>query len=609
MRSAPVPDNSRPDRGRIPRWCAAALVVVATATAGTGAASAAPYLIDEGFDSTAFPPAGWTTSNRSVPLGETGWQHGSVERLFIEQAGSDWSVAMATSDAVATSTGTIDAWLVSPAATVQPGDGWSFYARTGANSRWPDRVELRVSDSAACDAGTPADGGSFGTVLTVVNPDLEVNGFPGGWTRFHGTVPAGISGSRCFALRYHVTPGTGSTINGYGIAVDTVDFRSAPETTVEQAPPARFGPDGAELVVRGDSPGTVEGFECSLDGETFRFCSSDGVFTFDDSAPEGHHQIHVRAVDETELVDPTPVTVSFTVDRTAPEVAITDGPSGTVTSRGATFAYASAADDVAAWRCRLTAGSAGTGAFAPCPTTGTSYQDLADGTYTFEVQAIDTVGNVSTAAARSFTVAGPAAPGDGTPDPGGNPGQDGNPGQGGNPDPGGNPGQGGNPDPGGTPGPGTGGAVPDHGGSPNPGGTPGPGTSRGPSIDGPAPDAASFALRGVRLTRSAFRPWTSGPPVSFARRPRTVGPRGTVLQWTQSRDANVTLTFSARRGSRWVALRGTVARRGRAGTTRALLRGRVGGRTLAPGRYRVTVTARAADGTTRRSAVDFRITR
>ena len=87
---------------------------------------------------------------------------------------------------------------------------------------------------------------------------------------------------------------------------------------------------------------------------------------------------------------------------TPPETTIDSGPSGTTADNDPSFTFGSEAG--ASFECRLDGPGAATGAFASC-TSPKHYTDLADGDYTFQVQASDPVHNVDpTPASRSFTI-------------------------------------------------------------------------------------------------------------------------------------------------------------------------------------------------------------
>jgi alpha-tubulin suppressor-like RCC1 family protein len=95
------------------------------------------------------------------------------------------------------------------------------------------------------------------------------------------------------------------------------------------------------------------------------------------------------------------------VDKTAPDVSITSGPSGTVTSTAATFAFTAsdALSGVAGAQCSLDGA-----AFAPC-TSPANYVGLGLGSHTLTVRAIDIAGNVNAVGTtRTWTVADSTAP-------------------------------------------------------------------------------------------------------------------------------------------------------------------------------------------------------
>jgi Ca2+-binding RTX toxin-like protein len=130
-----------------------------------------------------------------------------------------------------------------------------------------------------------------------------------------------------------------------------------------------------------------------------------------------------------------------------------------------------------------------------------------------------------------------------------------------------------------------------------------PGAPSNPKLPGtPAADAIAPSLSRVDLSRAAFR---------AARRGAALATRsaGTAVRFTLSEPAAV--TFRIRRvgpGGRTVRLRGRIVAGGDAGANRVVLRGRLRGRTLRPGRYRLV--ARAVDAAGNRSSarrVAFRI--
>lgn len=159
------------------------------------------------------------------------------------------------------------------------------------------------------------------------------------------------------------------------------------------------------------------------------------------------------------------------------------------------------------------------------------------------------------------------------------------------------------------------------------------------SAQGPCPpgqeDRTSPALTGLALSPSIFRAAARGPSLSQARgaqRPRPVRPIGTRLRWRLSETATVTFRVqraakgrrvggrcvrqtrrnrARRRCTRYVTLRGSFSHTGGAGANSARFSGRLRGRKLRPGRYRLLAEARDPAGNrTRRPATRrFRIVR
>jgi Polysaccharide lyase/Bacterial Ig domain len=85
-------------------------------------------------------------------------------------------------------------------------------------------------------------------------------------------------------------------------------------------------------------------------------------------------------------------------DTTAPQTAITAGPSGTITTSSASFSFGSS-ETGSSFQCSLDGGP-----WASC-SSPKAYGGLADGPHTFQVRATDAVGNTdATPASRTFTV-------------------------------------------------------------------------------------------------------------------------------------------------------------------------------------------------------------
>jgi hypothetical protein len=172
----------------------------------------------------------------------------------------------------------------------------------------------------------------------------------------------------------------------------TVDA-TPPETTVTGGPPAgsTTGP-GVSFTFSSEAGAT---FECRLHTGTFSPCTSPQSLT---GLTTGVYTFSVRAIDAVGNVDSTPATRSWTVDATPPDTSILSGPTGVISATSVTFTFSST-ETGSTFQCRLN-----TGSFVSCSSPYT-ITGLTDGAQTFEVRAIDGVGNVDpTPATRSWTV-------------------------------------------------------------------------------------------------------------------------------------------------------------------------------------------------------------
>jgi hypothetical protein len=192
--------------------------------------------LTEGFDDvSALPGSGWAVSNNSVPLGLTDWFQGNAD-LFGSQSGAPDSYLGANYNNT-TGAGTISNWLLTPVLTLDNGAAISFYTCTPIGSIDPDRLELRLSAfGASTDVGSTATSvGDFALLLTTINPNLEIGGYPDAWTRFDSSI-SGLGGpvSGRLALRYFVTDGGPYGYNSNYIGIDTFSFASAPPPPVPE---------------------------------------------------------------------------------------------------------------------------------------------------------------------------------------------------------------------------------------------------------------------------------------------------------------------------------------------------------------------------------------
>lgn len=119
-----------------------------------------------------------------------------------------------------------------------------------------------------------------------------------------------------------------------------------------------------------------------------------------DAIAEGVHAVTATA-QRGALTSPASAALTLTIDRTAPIVLITDGPSGSVGQADASFSFTGG--DAATVECALDGA-----AYAAC-TSPASYTGLGAGSHDFRVRGADLAGNAAEAT-RSWTVVGPDAP-------------------------------------------------------------------------------------------------------------------------------------------------------------------------------------------------------
>jgi hypothetical protein len=191
------------------------------------AAQAATILTENFDDTSTLPQKGWAAINNSAPLGSTDWFQGNPG-VFTAFNGAPDSYA-AANFLNAAAGGNISNWGMTP---VLPLDGvvdLSFYTRTETGAPYADRLEVRLStNGASTDVGlNDTSVGDFSTLLLVINPALNIGGYPEDWTQFNVSssgLPSGTTGR--FGFRYFV-PDT--SINGDYIGLDSVQVDAVPE--------------------------------------------------------------------------------------------------------------------------------------------------------------------------------------------------------------------------------------------------------------------------------------------------------------------------------------------------------------------------------------------
>ena len=156
-----------------------------------------------------------------------------------------------------------------------------------------------------------------------------------------------------------------------------------PETTITGGPDEVTNATSATFTFTSNEAGST--FQCRLDAAAFAACTSPRTLT---GLAAGSHSFEVRAIDSANNTDPSPASLSWVIDQTAPDTVVTSGPPSPTNSTNATFTFTST-EAASTFQCRLDAAAV----FTPC-STPMSYSSLASGSHTFRVRAIDAAGNV-----------------------------------------------------------------------------------------------------------------------------------------------------------------------------------------------------------------------
>ncbi|HEX9961407.1 MAG TPA: choice-of-anchor J domain-containing protein, partial [Pyrinomonadaceae bacterium] len=115
--------------------------------AGAGGTARAQFL-NEGFNNiSTLPASGWHVQNNSSPVGSTGWFQGNPA-VFPAQSGATNSYIGANFNNT-TGNNTISNWLLTPTLNLYNGAVFKFWTRTGTDSPFPDRLEVRLSTGGA----------------------------------------------------------------------------------------------------------------------------------------------------------------------------------------------------------------------------------------------------------------------------------------------------------------------------------------------------------------------------------------------------------------------------------------------------------------------------
>jgi hypothetical protein len=171
------------------------------------------------------------------------------------------------------------------------------------------------------------------------------------------------------------------------VASAVIDSKPAnPTNTTSAEFTYHSSPEGAE-------------FECKLDLASFALCEHDGI-EYPGPLTQGSHTFQVRA--KNSQGTGSPASYTWTIDLTPPTASINGKPANPSSGSSPAFTYGSNEIN-STFECSL-AEEGGGDSFVSCPSSGTTYPSLANGTYTFKVRATDKAGNQGSAASYTWVV-------------------------------------------------------------------------------------------------------------------------------------------------------------------------------------------------------------
>jgi hypothetical protein len=276
-----------------------------------------------------------------------------------------------------------------------PTGGAGFFDTTDPGPPYPDyeHISATVSNNVIVNDVTVTDP----THLTL---DLDTSAATPGVASVTITNPDGQSTSCSHALIIGSDATPAATPNPQG---------TSPPSPANNNTPTVFGSGadcGSDVSIYADDPTCMT--TPVMSGSATAFASPGiPVSVADDSSTDFYAQA-TSVANVPSACSPTPVT--YVEDSAPPQVSVDSGPTGSIPDQTPTFTFSgSDAIGPVTFRCSI---DTGTPNFRACSGPGDSDTPaipLADGSYTFRVQASDTVGN-SSVATRSFSVQIPNPP-------------------------------------------------------------------------------------------------------------------------------------------------------------------------------------------------------
>ncbi len=130
-----------------------------------------------------------------------------------------------------------------------------------------------------------------------------------------------------------------------------------PETIITGGPDEVTTATSATITFTSSEAGST--FQCRLDAAAFAACTSPRTLT---GLAAGSHTFEVRAIDAATNTDPSPASITWVIDQTAPNTVVTSGPPSPTNSTNATFTFTST--EAGTFQCRLD----GAAVFTACST-------------------------------------------------------------------------------------------------------------------------------------------------------------------------------------------------------------------------------------------------
>ena len=207
----------------------------------------------------------------------------------------------------------------------------------------------------------------------------------GGWSPCSSPVsyPALASGLHTFRVR--AVDSVGNTDASPAQYTWTVDA-DPPDTLLTSTPP---NPSPAAVSFSFSASEGGCSFQCQLDSGGWSSCASPVAYP---ALATGSHTFQVRAIDAVGNMDTSPAQYTWTVDADPPDTLLTSTPPNP-SPAAVSFSF-SASEGGCSFQCQLDSGG-----WSSCASP-VAYPALATGSHTFQVRAIDAVGNMDASPAQ-----------------------------------------------------------------------------------------------------------------------------------------------------------------------------------------------------------------